>query len=200
MRLNARMAAIGAALAVAIWFLTTPLSGRQADEEKVAKEIREILFKLADAIEKNNAAETSKQTEALKKYDLLPIMQQMKLRANGGIGIGSPGTVTPDGIEAKLIGMARKPLPAGELNKAGPDLARAAYIMAAIAEVTKSKSPVKTKMGEKDPKDWAKWTEDMGKFARELAKASQAKDAAQVKAAATNLNSTCNNCHGVFRD
>lgn len=175
-------------------------NGNAADDEKQAKEIREVLGKLAEAVEKNDAAAIKTQGDALKKFDLLPVMKQLKLRANGGIGIGKEGTITPDGIEAKLIGVARKGLTAGELDKQGADVAKAAYIMAAIAEFSKDKSPVKKKMGDKDPAVWAKLSVDMAKQAKELGDAAKAKDGAKLKTAAANLNSSCNTCHGIFRD
>jgi cytochrome c556 len=202
MSMRAQVLGLGiATLALATLLLIAAGSGSAADDEKEAKEIQAAVRKLADAVEQNNAAEVKKQAAALQKYDLLPVMKQLKLRANGGMGIGEkPGTVTPDGIEAKLIGMARKGLAPAELGKQGADIARAAYIMAAIGEVAKDKSPVKKKMGEKDPKDWAKWSEDMAKFGKELGDATKAKDAAKVKTAAANLNSSCNSCHGIFRD
>jgi cytochrome c556 len=56
------------------------------------------------------------------------------------------------------------------------------------------------KQGEKDPAKWKKWTEEMGKSALELAKEIKAGDAMKVKAAATTLDNSCKNCHGVFRD
>jgi hypothetical protein len=72
--------------------------------------------------------------------------------------------------------------------------------MASIGMFAKDKCPVKTKMGEKDPKEWVKWCEDMEKYGKELAEAAKAKNADKVKTAATNLYSTCNNCHTIFRD
>ena len=40
----------------------------------------------------------------------------------------------------------------------------------------------------------------MGDAAVELAKAAKAKEPKGVKDAAGKLNTSCNNCHGVFRD
>ena len=47
---------------------------------------------------------------------------------------------------------------------------------------------------------WSQWSEAMRKSADELADAAKAKAPAAIKTAAAKLNSTCNNCHGVFRD
>jgi cytochrome c556 len=203
MKLHARVLGLEViTLAAGIGLLAIAGGGSAADDDPKAKEIREYVLKLAEAMEKNNAAEIKAQTDALKKYDLLPIMKQLKLRDNGGIGIGQKGTITPDGIEAKLINLARNrpPLMKPQLEKESKDLAKAAYIMAAIAEVAKDKCPVKKKMGDKDPKDWAQWSEEMSKFSKELAKAAEAKDVDKVKTTSAKLNGACNACHGVFRD
>ena len=58
----------------------------------------------------------------------------------------------------------------------------------------------KKKEGDKDPKDWTTWTDDMLKAAKALAAAAEKKDAKAVKDAAYKLNNSCNNCHEVFRD
>jgi cytochrome c556 len=133
-------------------------------------------------------------------------METLNQRTNGRIGVGGPGKITPDGIEAKLINMSRNrpPLSAAQLAKEGNDIAKSAYVMAAIAEVAKNKCPVKkvTKKGDttQDPKDWAKWTEEMSKYSRELAKAAQAKELDKVKDASAKLYSSCLSCHASFRD
>jgi Cytochrome C' len=201
MKLHAQVQVLGiVALAASIWFLAVAGSGSAAKDDPKAKEIQGIVLKLAEAIEKDNAAEIKKQTAELQKHELLGIMKMLKLRANGGIGVGQPGAVTPDGIEAKLINISRKPMPGPQAGKEGADLAKAAYIMAAIAEVSKTMCPVKKKTGDKDPKEWEKWNDEMSKYSRDLAKAAQAKNANQIKDAAAKLNSSCNSCHGVFRD
>jgi hypothetical protein len=191
--------------AMAVGLLASLGAGNAAQQDdKEAKDIkmaREPVIRLAEATEKKDAAETKRQEDVLLKMELLPIMKQLKLRTAGGIGIGDkPGAVTPDGIEAKLIGMARKPLPPAELDKASADFAKAAYVMAAIAEICEDKCPLKEKKGDKDPKEWKQWSLDMKKYAVEVAEAAKKKDGAAVQAAARNLNSTCNNCHGIWRD
>ena len=98
------------------------------------------------------------------------------------------------------MGLAKKPLTDALLKKQADDIARAARITQAVAEVTLEKSPVKKKMGDKDPADWKKWTEDMKNSAKDLANAAKKGDAKGVKDASSKLNASCNNCHGVFRD
>jgi cytochrome c556 len=199
MSMHARLLGVGAAaLLLGIAFLAA--TGRAADD-KGNKEVREAVLKLAAAVEKSDAAEQKKQTEALKKEDLSEIMDQFKLRKSGGIGVGStPGAHTPDGIELKIINLGKKALAKSDLDKQADDIAKAAYVAAAIAELAQYKCPVQVKKGEKDPKDWQKWSAGMKESALELAKAAKAKDPAKVHAAAGKLNSNCQNCHGVFRD
>jgi hypothetical protein len=73
------------ALAASLWFLAAVGSGSAADDDQKAKEIREAVLKMAEAIEKNDAAETKKQSAILMKHDLLPIMKNLKLRENGDV-------------------------------------------------------------------------------------------------------------------
>ena len=55
-----------------------------------------------------------------------------------------------------------------------------------------AKTPLK-KEGNKDPKDWTKWSKEMIEASEALAKAAKAKNVADVKKAATTLNSSCSN-------
>jgi cytochrome c556 len=98
------------------------------------------------------------------------------------------------------MGLAKKELPAATLGKQAPDIKLAAYITLAIAEGSADKCTVSKKMGDKDPKDWAKWMQDMKDSAKALADAAKAGNAKDVKSASSKLNASCNNCHGVFRD
>jgi len=69
----------------------------------------------------------------------------------------------------------------------------------AVAEIALAKTP-KKKDGEKDPKDWKEYSEEMIKQSRELRKAIEAADPKAVKVTANKLNASCTNCHGKFRD
>jgi hypothetical protein len=199
MRPPARVLTTGAlGLALGIGLLVTDAAGA-ADE----KEIRAAVQQIADAIAKKDDAGARKQAEGLAKKveEIYEVMDLMALRkgAKGGLGIGpKPGAVTPDGIERKFIELSKKPLPQGQLDKEAADLARAAYIAAAIAEVAHAKVPARDD-GMKKRKDWLQWSKDMREGAARLAETAQTKKAADVKAAAVKLNSACNECHGVFR-
>jgi hypothetical protein len=157
------------------------------------------LLKIAAGIEKGE--DVTKDVAALAKdTELDEVMHSFALRSKKGIGVGDPkDKITPDGIEALLINWARKVPPAKTFEKQAPAVAKAAYVAAAIADYAVLKAPEK-KEGPKDPKDWVSWSKDQKAAALELAKALKAKDAKAVKDSASKLNSSCNNCHGVFRD
>jgi Cytochrome C' len=165
------------------------------------QEARAAVRKLADAVAKNDDAAVKQGADDIaKKYELEEVMHSFQLRTKKGEGVGDkPGAITPDGIEAKFIALGKKPLPPATLNKEAAAIARAAYLSAAIAEVAERKTPEK-KEGNKDPKDWLAWCKDMKAGSLDLARAAKAKDAKGVKDAASKVNSSCNNCHRVFRD
>jgi hypothetical protein len=170
-------------------------------EENAAKG---TVLKLAEMIEKGQ--DTKKMADDVKKLDLNEAMGLLKLRTKEGLGIGAKGTFPPneDGIEAKIIGLAKldvKDLKKAEANlkKVAADLEKAAYISAALAVVSEANTPTK-KVGDKDPKDWAKFTEDMKKSSMDLATAVKNGNPVEVKKVAAKLNSSCNNCHGIFRE
>jgi soluble cytochrome b562 len=164
------------------------------------KDIKGTVLKIADALEKNDAAGAKKLAESLKDEDLEDVMHLFKPRKDKGLGIGAKaGAVKPDGIELKVIALAMNEPPKKELDDAAADLARAGYVAAAIAEVALIKSPEK-KEKDKDPKDWKNWAEGMQQGALELASAAKAKKAADVKKAAEKMDNNCKSCHKVFRD
>jgi cytochrome c556 len=130
-------------------------------------------------------------------------MNLLRLRSKGGLGFGvkpPAGAASTDGIESKLLGLAKRPLPAADMAKQGNDLARSAYILVAISEFTDAHTPKKKGATGKGAKEWKEWTEDMRSAALELAEAAKKKNPAGVKAAVNKLNGSCNNCHGEFRD
>src|SRR5262249_2191096 len=186
---HARVLGVGAfVLALAVTF------NLSADE----KSAKEGIDKLAKSLA--GGKEDKAQVDALKKENLDDVMNLFKLRKSGGFGVGNtPGAVTPDGIELKIINLAKKTV-AGDLKTQGDAIAEAAYRAAAIAAVAIHKCPVEKKKGEKDPKDWEKWSKGMKDAALELATAAKAKDAKKVEDAAKKLNNNCQQCHGVFRD
>jgi cytochrome c556 len=198
MRTHARVwLASAVLLAVGVWSLSGG-SGTAANGQKLGAAIQ----KLADTVAKPDVASARKDAEALAKtIELDSVMDLFKLRAKGGLGVGtSPGAVTPDGIEAKVMAMAKKPLTQQELDAQSAGLTKAGQVIAAVALVARHKCPVMQKTGDKDPKKWQELTQEMHTGALAVAAAAKAKQPAELKTAATKLNSTCNNCHSVFRD
>jgi hypothetical protein len=199
MRINARLLATGAALAIlGIWFLANPGNGSAADD----KDVRDDVLKVAEALEKKDAPGARKQAEAVaKKNELEDVMGLFRLRTKKGLGVGpTAGVVKPDGIEAKIMALGKQPLRGSQLDTEAPALVQSAYVAAAIAEIARDKCPVDKKQGDKDPASWRNWTNDLEKASMDLAAAAEKKDAASIKTAANKMNSTCNACHAVFRD
>jgi hypothetical protein len=203
---SVRWLAVGSiASALAVWSLALVATGTAADDDK---EVKDTILKIADAEGKKDTDAAQKQAQALagKVDEIAPVMDLMKPRADGGLGVGaSAGKITPDGIEKKLLAMAKdaaamKPLAGGQLKEQAEALARMAEEIAAIADVAKLKCPVKKKEGDKDPKAWAKWCDDMHQTALEFAEVARAKDAAKLKGMTLKLNGTCTECHAAFRE
>jgi hypothetical protein len=199
MRNHVRLLATGlTTIALGLGFIS---SANTAADEKANAPNAEVR-KIADAFEKGDKAAAAAQAKALaeKTKELEEVMNLFKLRKMGGEGLGTkPDAVKPDGIEAKIQNMGKRVTPR-ELQLDGAALQRGAYIAAAIAEIAQHKCPVDKKTGDKDPKQWRAWSEEMRNSALDLAKAIKAADVMAVKKSATKLDGTCRNCHGVFRD
>jgi hypothetical protein len=206
MRTHLRLLVVSSVtLALGFWLLAGAGSG-VADDKKEKKDNgpQADIRKIADLFEQGDLAGAKAQAKASagKIEDLEEVMNLFALRkadGKGGEGIGpKPGAIKPDGIEAKLQNLTKRVLP-NELKNDNAALQRMAYIAAAIAEIAQSKCPVDKKMGEKDPAEWKKWSEEMSASALELAKSIKAGNATDVKKVALRLDGTCRNCHGVFR-
>ena len=198
--------ALGASLAAALGLCV--LTAPAADDEPVKppKEVTDALVKLIGMIDKGDHDAAKAEGEAIaKKYDLKPVMTHFKNRDKGGFGYGKeiPGNLT-DGIESKLRAMVKemvkKPPTKADVTKESKDLIELGERTAAIADIAIHKCPVDKKTGDKDPKDWKQWSEDMQQYSRDLIEAAKAKDPMKLKTAVSKLNSTCNQCHGTFRD
>ncbi len=133
------------------------------------------------------------------------IMHPMKLEFKGGDGIpkslqtnsklqGKGG----NGIEEKIRALAKRKLTDAQMKKESADLALMADKVAALAQLTEAWTPTKDE-GKKKKADWKNWAQDMRTNSLDLAKAAKKGDAAAVHTAAQKLNTTCNQCHGVFK-
>jgi hypothetical protein len=202
MNRHVRAWATAAAVVVGIWLVSAAGSGQAAADDAEAKQAREATLKVADLIAKKNygAATTEAKAAAKKVDDLEKVMTTLKLRSQGGVGVGpKPGALTPDGIEAKLINMGRRALPEKDLNTQAAALTQAADILAAVAEIAIAKGPPKVG-GKKKPEDWATWSKDMRDAALGMRGAVEQKKPAEVKDWVVKLNTSCNNCHAIWKD
>jgi hypothetical protein len=183
------------------WFLTAGNRGVAEDKGGV----REAVDKVADALAKGDSAQASSMaSDIAKSNELEDVMNLMGLRKPTSkkpvFGVGdAPGAISPDGIEAKIIAMARKAPTGAQLNKESVALVQMGNRVAAIALIAKAKVPEKDE-GQKKKKDWMEWSSDLEKAAKDFTEAAKEKKGAEVKAAASKLNSACSSCHGVFRD
>jgi cytochrome c556 len=78
-------------------------------------------------------------------------------------------------------------------------VARFGYQLAVIAQVEQAAAP-REKIGDKDPKDWRRFTDEMRAAGLALAKAAADDKTPAVRQAAERLGASCSNCHKVFRD
>ena len=202
MKKQARVLVTGTAvLGLAIGLVAAGSGG--AAEDKA--DLRMVVQKIADALQTNDSGQAKKLAEQVaKNNDLEDVMHLMSKRDPAGkakvYGVGKkPARIQPDGIEAKIQNMGKRPLPQKQIEKESADLAEMAYRVAAIAEVAHAKPPEKED-AKKKKKDWMEWSSSMKKTALELAAADKAKKPAEIKKFTAELNSICNTCHGVFKD
>ena len=195
--------AVGAVvLTLGFWFLAAGNSGAADDKG----DMRALVQKLADTIAKGDAEQAKTlAAEIAKDADLEAVMYLMKKRENKGkakgyFGVGKEaGSIQPDGIEAKIINLSKRPVSDKQLDKESEALVEMAYRLAAVAEIAKAKPSEKANNAAKK-KDWADYADSMRKGAGELAEGAKEKKAPAIKDAASKINSSCNNCHGSFRD
>ncbi len=185
-------------------FMTLASAGSPQDkkpdkEKKSNKQARDAVLGMAGLVERKDFGALKQRADAVAKSieGLDDVMNLLKLRARGGLGLGNtPGAIAPDGMEAKVVNLSKRPLTQPQLAKESKELVRLAYVNAAIAQVSESRTDAD---GSKDPKAWQKWSVDMRQAALELADAAQAMDPVRVKAAAKKLNTSCTECHDKFR-
>src|SRR5438309_46198 len=107
-------------------------------DKKQNKEAREAVLRMADLVGKKDFAALKPQADAVAKSidGLNDVMNLLRLRAKGGLGMGdTPGAIAPDGMEAKLVNLAKRPLTQPQLAKDAKALVRMAEVNAAIAQV-----------------------------------------------------------------
>lgn len=188
---------ISLSLALAAGMAVNLSKSRAADDDD-EKAIQETVRKIAKSLADGKADEAKKDAAELakKEKDLDAVMRMFKTKKAGGLGFGPKAE---DGIEKKIESLAKKALSAAAAKNEAADLEKMAQNIAAMATVGDAYTPDK-KVGNKDPKDWTKWMDDMRKGAADLAKAAKSQQPKQIKDAAMKVNSSCSNCHPIFKD
>jgi hypothetical protein len=164
--------------------------------------------RLADRAGKKDWADLSKEGAAVakklkaEKRELLDVMNvfRKRMKDNGvqGIGVGDkPGSIKPDGIEAKIINMSLRVTQAD--LKHARDLARMAKVTAAVAAVATHMPNVKARRTPADIRKWQKYSREMQGASLRLAESLKSTDAAAIRKAATKLLDNCTNCHNDYR-
>jgi hypothetical protein len=197
------------AMALGICLLASPVTRGDDQEEREAKENKDAAEKLADPLKRlidavQNGKGVAEATAVLDKNADEKLKRIMwaayKPRDQGGRGVGSaPGTIRPDGIEAKIISMSKKPLPAAQLEKESADLIKIGEVANAMVEVADLHTP-KQNLPKKPIADWKKFNKLQKDSAKEFIDAVKKNDPDKVLDATRNLYSSCTNCHSVFRD
>jgi hypothetical protein len=182
-----------ALLGVGVW-MAGVASGRP-DE----KEAKESIEKLIKAMKADPAAAKKLAEEVAKKVDLEDVMNLLKPKAKGGLGFNPKEDPKKDGIELKLLAIAKTPPSKMDLQNQAAEFGRLIDVSSAVIEVASNVAPPKAKTQGKGPKDWKQNTEDAKKGLKELGDAVKSAEPAKVKTAANNLNNSCNNCHTDFR-
>lgn len=200
MRISPRLLAVFIPVALAAWLWAGTDRGKAAEEGKTP---RDAILRIAEAMAHNHADEAQQLAGGLKDVDVDDIMPVFSLRTprnKRALGLGpTPGAIRPDGIEKKLEALASRPLAPAELTAQAEALERAAYVAAAVGVIIRDKCPVETKQGNKDPKEWRNWSEEMVKLALDFASAVKSHDPTAVKRSAERLDANCKSCHAPFK-
>src|SRR5262249_52488969 len=141
---HARWIAVAAALLLGLWLIGPQFSSAADDE--VPKDVRDAIDKITELEEKGKEEDAKKEAVAFvkkKDYDggkvggLKDPMHAFSLRSKGGLGIGSKANeIKPDGIEAKIMDLGKKTLPAATMKSQADDLKKMAYQSLALSEIT----------------------------------------------------------------
>lgn len=156
--------------------------------------------KIAELIKKGDKDGADKAAQAFaKKLDSLEeVMHLFKPRKKGGLGVGKPGEVTPDGIELKIVQMKRDAPTPTTLKKEAAALEEMGYLTAAIAAITKHAAHTNDK-AKKGGKDWIEWSVEMQEASVKLAQAAKAQGGQELKTATSKVDGACNACHSKYR-
>jgi hypothetical protein len=130
--------------------------------------------------------------------ELASLMVIFRSKAKGGEGIYAdlqyqPKLKNQNGIEALLSALAAKKITDDNLAKIAKELPNFAYRMAVVASITHGKAP------DKKAAEWHDLSIKMRDTSIALAEAAQKKNTSGVFKAAQALESSCIDCHSVFK-
>ena len=135
--------------------------------------------------------------------DLNTVMNLLRPKAKGGEGLPAELQYNPklkgqNGVEDLVTALAGKKLTDANVGKVAKELPLVAYRVAVIGAITHDYGPPPASKG--DAKQWQKLSETMRSSAVALAEAAQKKDGTGIHDAAKRLESSCIECHRVFRN
>jgi hypothetical protein len=173
------------------------LAGRSpaVDDEEDARVIREARNAVDDLIAEMNTGGTGKE-KARAIHEKFPELKPLMVGAfkpRGG-GIGGPA----EAVETWIIkwSKAKQLMAPAELDRQKEALQRAAAVARGMAEVAELYPPKKAA----DAAKWKRYNDALRKGAEDLARAARAREPAGVQKAVADLNGSCLDCHGDFRD
>ncbi len=177
--------------------LFTKTSNAGSEEAALRKKVQAI----ADAVKKGDMKTAKSLASKLAKAEeeVYYVMLTMKPRKKKGFGVGEKaGDVIPDGIELKIRAMARDLMSSAKLKKETDALEEMAYRVVAIGLISDELPPTRDR-GKKTKAAWLAHNKTMKEASMELIKAAKSGAPATVKKVAAKINSSCNNCHSIFR-
>jgi hypothetical protein len=136
--------------------------------------------------------------------DLGDIMIYFKTKEKGGEGLHPSLQSTPplkgtlNGVEAKIAALRKKALTPEKMKKERDEIIVLAGRTATIGAITIAYAPAR-KVGQKDPAIWREFSVNMRDAAAELLEAARKDDPAGVQRAADRLDTSCTQCHSIFR-
>jgi hypothetical protein len=196
MRTHKVLAAGAAVLVLSLFFLAgDAAAGLREDADELVKSGAEKPDELTKA-----GAEFTKKNK-IDNDSIKDVMDFLGKRdaTSTAWGVGDkPGAIKPDNIEFKIKDLQRKALDGKQLEKEAAALVEMANRTAAVGSIALA-SPPQRDMPDKTIKDWKKFSEEMIKSSREFAKAVKTNDPDAVQKAARKLDTSCADCHAVFR-
>jgi cytochrome c556 len=176
-------------LSLGIGLLTITSSSVAQDPDAVKRKAAwDGVLKMVEALAKGDAPGVKAGEAVARKADEVHLMNLFLPSRKGGLGVG--GKHTPDGIEAWMIAPARRAPSKTELEAKAAELEKAAQSIQSVGQVIQGKRPGR----------WAAWSRELTDAARDLALAARARKADEVKTIASRITSSCNRCHGVYRE